>query len=60
MIYIYKCKKCGTEQEKWHKVEEKNKEPCQECGAKPRSLVREGLEYAPVHHGHISWSKWRV
>lgn len=60
MIYEYTCQKCGQVQEKWHKMKEKNKEPCEKCGADAKDLKRDGLEYSPKHHGHISWSKWKV
>lgn len=36
-IYEYVCKKCGHEQEALHKVDEKPRLACDECGAKPLS-----------------------
>lgn len=36
-IYEYVCKKCGHQQEALHKVDEKPRLACDECGAKPLS-----------------------
>ena len=36
-IYEYVCKKCGHQQEVLHKVDEKPRLACEECGAKPLS-----------------------
>lgn len=38
-IYEYVCKKCGHEQEALHKVDEKPRLACDECGAKPLSRM---------------------
>lgn len=38
-IYEYVCKKCGHEQEALHKVDEKPRLACDECGAKPMSRL---------------------
>lgn len=56
--YDYECQKCGKVQTKDHKMAEKNKEPCEECKATPRYLKK--LLSRPTHHGHASWSRWKV
>jgi len=56
MIYSYQCQKCKTEQEKWHKLEEQNTEPCEKCGAPPKQLKK--LLAAVRPHG--TWGRWRV
>ena len=38
-IYEYVCKKCGHQQEALHKVDEKPRLACEECGAKPLSKL---------------------
>lgn len=38
-IYEYVCKKCGHQQDELHKVDEKPRLACDECGAKPMSRL---------------------
>lgn len=58
MIYEYKCNKCGLVQDKWHKIADKNDEPCEKCNAKSKHLNK--MLSRPTHHGHGSWSRWQV
>lgn len=55
-IYIYVCKVCDKTNEFIHKFSEQNAEPCKECGASPKDLVRQ----IAAHTKHSSWSKWNV
>ena len=56
-IREYKCKKCGTIQEKYIKDHaDQNDETCEKCGASPENLI-------PVlssTHKHGSWGRWTV
>lgn len=56
MIFDYECEECKLVQEKWHKLNEENKEPCNQCGADSTRLKKLLGKPKP----HISWSKWRV
>jgi putative FmdB family regulatory protein len=58
--YEYECKKCGTIQTKVHKMADKNTEKCEneECKATPKHLQK--LLSRPTHHGHATWSRWKV
>jgi putative FmdB family regulatory protein len=57
MIYEYECTKCKKIQEKWHKMNETNNEPCEKCGAEAKYL-KKLLSPQKVKHG--SWSRWQV
>ena len=57
MIYLYKCEKCGREQEIQHKLNEKNEQKCVECGAEPEEMKR--LINAHIEP-NVSWSLWRA
>lgn len=53
VMYEYKCTKCSKKQVKWHKMSEKNEEPCEHCKASADNLVK--LLAAVRPHG-----SWRV
>jgi putative FmdB family regulatory protein len=57
VIYDYECKKCSKVQEKYHKMAEKNTEPCTECGATAENLTK---LLSPQKTKHVSWSLWNV
>ena len=59
MIYRYQCQVCLHEQEVWHKMDEKNNEPCKKCGALP-SKMKKIMNWHPTHKRHGSWSRWNV
>jgi putative FmdB family regulatory protein len=51
VIYSYRCEVCGKVQEKWHKMADKNTEPCEneKCLAPPEKLTK---QLSPVY-GHV-------
>ena len=53
-LYDYVCTICGTEQEKQHKIAEKNEEPCTNCQATPDKLKK---NLSPIRP-HLSWKAW--
>ena len=57
MIYEYKCEECQNVQEVWHKMAEKNTEPCNKCNASVDKMKK--IMSVPAGP-HISWSKWSV
>ena len=57
MIFEYECKKCGHEQEKWHRMNDKNTEPCEKCDA-PAEKLKKILSAQRIRHG--SWGRWSV
>ena len=59
MIYSYKCQICGHEQEIWHKMNDKNTEPCEKCKA-PAKKMKKQTNWQPAHGQHGSWSRWNV
>ena len=55
-LYDYECQKCKYVQEKQHKMADKNKEPCTNCGAPPEELKK---LLSPIQK-HGSWGRWSV
>ena len=56
MRYDYLCTVCQHVQEKDHKINEVNSEPCDKCGAPAEKLKK---QLSPIRP-HGSWSTWRM
>lgn len=53
--YEYVCEDCKEVQEKDHKMNDLNEEPCEKCKAPPEKLKK---QLSPIGQ-HGSWSRWR-
>ncbi len=57
MVYEYECSSCGHIQEVWHKLNDENEEPCEECAA-PAEDMKRVMSLTAGRHG--SWGRWKV
>lgn len=57
MIYEYRCKKCGHEQEEHVKMGKKPEKSCEKCKAPPEELERILSAHAKMK---FNWGKWNI